>query len=247
MHTNERFDLILDYLKMHQRAPVAELRKLVYVSEATVRRDRNEMQRLGLLRRTHGGAMYADGSEEVSIFVRQEVNATGKEVTASIALPHLPDFHTIFIDNSSTCLALVQRMNLRHKVAVTNGIQAATWLAQQDDVQVIMPGGELKANTGFTGSMACNTLRGFRFDLMLCSCASIDMEGTYENSLPVKELKVTAMELSDRCILITDKTKFSLRSPYRTVGLRKYDCIFTDAEDEVLTPFRAEGLEIINH
>ena len=63
----------------------------------------------------------------------------------------------------------------------------------------------------------------------------------------MKELKVTAMELSDRCILITDKTKFSLRSPYRTVGLRKYDCIFTDAEDEVLTPFRAEGLEIINH
>ena len=184
MHTNERFDLILDYLKMHKRATVADLSKMVYVSEATVRRDLNEMQRLGLLRRTHGGAMYADGSEEVSIFVRQEVNATGKEVTASIALPHLPDFHTIFIDNSSTCLALVQRMNLRHKVAVTNGIQAATWLAQQDDVQVIMPGGELKANTGFTGSMACNTLRGFRFDLMLCSCASIDMEGTYENSLP---------------------------------------------------------------
>lgn len=101
MHTNERFDLILDYLKMHKRATVADLSKLVYVSEATVRRDLNEMQRMGLLRRTHGGAMYSDGSEEVSIFVRQEVNATGKEITASIALPHLPEFHTIFIDNSS--------------------------------------------------------------------------------------------------------------------------------------------------
>ena len=63
MHTNERFDLILDYLKMHKRATVADLSKLVYVSEATVRRDLNEMQRMGLLRRTHGGAMYADGSE----------------------------------------------------------------------------------------------------------------------------------------------------------------------------------------
>ena len=137
-------------------------------------------------------------------------------------------------------------MNLRHKVAVTNGIQAATWLVQQDDVQVIMPGGELKLNTGFTGSTACNALRGFRFDVMLCSCAAIDLEGTYENSLAVKELKVTAMDLSDRCILITDRTKFSLKSPYYTVSLRKYDCIFTDAEDELLTPYREAGLRIIN-
>ena len=75
---------------------------------------------------------------------------------------------------------------------------------------------------------------------------AIDMEGTYENSLAVKELKVTAMELSDRCILITDKTKFSLKSPYRTVGLRKYDSIFTDAEDELLVPYREAGLQIIN-
>ena len=81
---------------------------------------------------------------------------------------------------------------------------------------------------------------------MLCSCAAIDMEGTYENSLAVKELKVTAMDLSDCCILITDKTKFSLKAPYHTVSLRKYDYIFTDAEDELLSPYREAGLQIIN-
>lgn len=247
MHTNERFDIILDYLKMNKRASVSTLSKLVYVSEATIRRDLNEMQRMGLLRRTHGGAMYADGADEISIVVRQEVNATGKELTASIALPHLPDFHTIFIDNSSTCLALVQRMNLKHKVVVTNGLQAATWLCQQDDVLVIMPGGELRPNTGFTGSMACKALQDFRFDLMLCSCAAIDLDGTYENTLSVRDLKATVMDLSQQRILLTDCSKFHLKSPYRTASLHRYDYIFTDADDILTSPLQAEGIRVINH
>ena len=246
MHTNERFDKILDHLKLHKRASVADLSRLLYVSEATVRRDLNDMQRMGLLKRTHGGAVYADGSEEVSIFVRQEVNAPWKEATAAIALPHLPDFRTVFIDNSSTCLALVERMNLQHKMVVTNGFQAALFLSQKDDVQVIMPGGLFKPNTGFTGSMACKTLRGFRFDVMFSSCAAADLEGTYENSLSVKELKATAMELSQRHVLVLDRSKFQLRSPYRTAPLRKYDYIFTDADDATLRPYREAGIRIIN-
>lgn len=246
MHTNERFDRILEHLKTHKRATVADLSKLMYVSGATVRRDLNEMQRLGLLQRTHGGAMYSDGSEEVSIFIRQEVNATGKEAAASVALAHLPAFQTIFIDNSSTCLALAERMDLRHKVVVTNGLQAASLLAQRDDVHVIMPGGEFDPYKGFAGSMACNALRGFRFDVMFSSCAAIDMEGTYETALSAKELKATALELSDRRLLLIDRSKFRLKAPYRTAGLRLYDWIFTDADDEALRPYREAGIPIVN-
>ncbi len=246
MHTNERYDIILEYLKLHKRATVADLSKLMFVSGATVRRDLTEMQRLGLLQRTHGGAMYSDGSEEVSIFVRQEVNATGKEATASIALAHLPEFQTIFIDNSSTCLALAERMNLRHKVVVTNGFEVAFLLAQRDDVHIIMPGGEFNPNKGFAGSMTCNALRGFHFDVMFSSCAAIDMDGTYENSLSSKELKATALELSSCHVLLMDHTKFQLKSPYRTAPLRTYDYIFTDAGDDLLIPYRNAGIRIMN-
>ena len=246
MHINERYDVILEHLKLHKRATVANLSNLMFVSGATVRRDLAEMQKLGLLQRTHGGAMYSEGSDEVSIFVRQEVNATGKETTASIALAHLPDFQTIFIDNSSTCLALAERMNLRHKVVVTNGFEVAFLLARRDDVHIIMPGGEFDPNKGFAGSMACNALRGFHFDVMFSSCAAIDGSGTYENSLSSKELKATALELSACRILLTDHTKFHLKSPYRTAPLQTYNHIFTDAGDELLSPYREAGIHVVN-
>lgn len=246
MHTNERFDIILEYIKLHKRATIAELSKILYVSSATVRRDLSEMQKLGLVKRTHGGAMCVDTSEEVSIYIRKEMNAREKEETASIAMNHLPEFQTIFIDNSSTSLALAERLNLQHKLVVTNGFRVAGKLLERENVRIIMPGGELHENTDFSGSMTCNALREFHFDLMLSSCASIGMGGTYENSLSGKELKATALEVSDCHILLADNSKFHLQAPYRTASLREFDYIFTNANDQTVAPYREAGFKIIN-
>ena len=81
MYSTERVDLILNYLKINKRASIPELTKVLFVSEATVRRDLNEMQALGLITRTHGGALYAEESQEISIFVRKTNSAKEKELT----------------------------------------------------------------------------------------------------------------------------------------------------------------------
>ena len=62
--TFERYQEILDYLKVHKRATVDELSKVLYVSPATVRRDLTEMQKLNIVQRTHGGALYIDNNED---------------------------------------------------------------------------------------------------------------------------------------------------------------------------------------
>ena len=246
MHTNPRYDAILEHLKRHKRATIQELCRLVYVSEATVRRDLSDMQDLGLLRRIHGGAMYIENTEEVAIAVRRGVNAADKEATAALVLKHLPEFERVFVDNSSTCLALVQRMDLRHKTVFTNSFRVAEALQQMDQVTIIMPGGEIRKNADLVGSMACSALRNFRFDLMLSSCAAIDPSGTFEHSLSVRELKAAAMEQSVRRILLADRTKFHLTSPYRVASLQDYDEIFTNASDDLLAPFRQAGVPIRN-
>ena len=123
MFTRERYKLIEDYLKKESRATVDELAKMLYVSPATVRRDLTEMEKMGQIKRTHGGAIYNDSGDELNIFVRIENNAKEKDETAQIALKHLPSFNTVFVDNSSTCLALLSKMDLNHKTIVTNGFQ----------------------------------------------------------------------------------------------------------------------------
>ena len=67
---NERITGILEHLKEHRSASVETLAKMFYVSEASIRRDLKEMQKMGMIERSRGGALYYENADEVSIFVR---------------------------------------------------------------------------------------------------------------------------------------------------------------------------------
>ena len=82
----ERKQEILDFLKINKTATVEQLSEQLYVSPATVRRDLIEMQRLGLIERTHGGAVLVEGSDEISILIRKAKNAKEKDRTVRAAL-----------------------------------------------------------------------------------------------------------------------------------------------------------------
>lgn len=247
MYTNERFDSILGYLKKNHSASVEELANLLYVSKATVRRDLEHMQKLGVVARTHGGAMLVEHASEVSIFVRREKNAEYKAETVNIALKHLPDFTSVFIDNSSTCLTFPDRISFSHKTVVTNGIQIAGKINLQEHVKLYMPGGEIYYNTNsLSGEMACDGIKNFRFDLMLCSCAALDYQGSYEQTMETMAIKKAAFNCSKIRILLADKTKIGKMSTYKTVDLSAFDFVITNADDLTVNNFRMNGVKMFN-
>ncbi|MFA6861778.1 MAG: DeoR/GlpR family DNA-binding transcription regulator [Bacilli bacterium] len=247
MFSSERFKLISQYLKEHNRATVEELAHVLYVSAATVRRDLSEMQKLGLIQRTHGGAVLLDASDEVSIFVRIEKNSADKEKTATLALNKLPSFSSIFIDNSSTCLGYAERMDFTYKTVITNGLQLAMKLASKKDVKVILLGGTVQYSTYSTsGELTSSLLDYFKADVMLSSCAGIRLDGSYEPSIETMEIKKKAFERSDKHILLVDKNKFSNSFPYRTEKLTSYDEIYTNADDNTILPYKQAGIRIFN-
>ena len=247
MAYSERSNDIIDYLKTHKSATVEELARLLYVSEATIRRDLTAMQRLGQIERSHGGAILSESSDELSILIRQAKNSKEKMRTATVALKHLPDFQTVFIDNSSTCLALANRMDFSHKTVVTNGLQLAMYLSNQDIATLILLGGEIRGHSAATmGSMAETALRDFRFDLALLSCAAMDAGGSYELVFDTMLTKRTAISRSKHKILLFDNTKINANSPYCTTELDTYDALITDADDSALTDLRAAFPHIYN-
>ena len=247
MADKDRHQSIIEHLRKNKTASVGELSATLFVSPATIRRDLTELQKLGQVERTHGGAVYLENADEISIFVRLSKNAKEKEKAATIALKYIPDFQTVFIDNSSTALALAERMNLQHKTVVTNGLQVAMRLSQKSDVNIIIPGGEVHYNTNaVTGSIAISQLMDFRFDLMLSSCAAINLDGSFEHSLDTMQIKKIALERSRRKLLLADYTKFGLNAMYKTTELSNYHGIITNAEDYLIAPFRNAGLKIVN-
>ncbi len=248
MFAKERYKIIEDYLKRESRATIEELAKLVYVSPATIRRDLTEMEKLGQIKRTHGGAICGDLVSEANIFARSETNVSDKEETALITLKSLPSFNTAFIDNSSTCLSLANKMDFQGKTIITNGFQLAMQLSAKKDVKVIFLGGVIQYSSYSTdGFFALEELERFRFDLFLSSCASIALDGSYEQTLSTMEIKNKAIKRSERRYLLADKNKFGNRSLFRTQPLKNYDAIYTNAPDSILKEYRGGGIEnIIN-
>lgn len=226
----ERQDAILKFLKKNKTANVKELAKQLFVSEATVRRDLAEMKTLGLVERSHGGAILAENANEVSIFIRMTKNAKEKEQAAQNALSHIPEFRSVFIDSSSTALALAERMDLSHKTVVTNNLQTAMQLSKMENVNLILLGGSVQFNTvSATGSWTARQLEDFSFDLMICSCAAIIGDEAFERSIEQREIKRAAFLRSKRKILLLDNSKFSANGSYRFAKLSDYDLIALDA------------------
>ena len=239
MALTERQNEILRKLKENKSASVSELAKDLYVSEATIRRDLAEMKSMGLIERSHGGALLPENAEEISIFFRMEKNASEKERAATKALPHIPPFKSVFIDSSSTALALAERIDLNFKTVVTNNLQTAIQLSKKPNINLILLGGNVAYNTiSATGSWTTRQLSDFSFDLMLSSCAAVLDGAAYERSLDQKELKRMAFKNSKMRVLIIDHTKFGAHGTYRLAGLSEYDFVVTDQ-----VPDSATGLE----
>ncbi len=230
MAMNERQTAILAILKENKSADVTKLAKKLFVSEATIRRDLAEMKSMGLIERSHGGAFLPENAEEISIFFRMEKNAREKERAATKALLRIPPFKSVFIDSSSTALALAERMDLSYKTVVTNNLQTAIQLSKKPNISLILLGGNVQFNTNSaTGSWTARQLEDFSFDLMLSSCAAVLGDEVFERSLDQKEVKLAAFKRSKTKILLVDHTKFTAHGTYRLAKLADYDCVALDA------------------
>ncbi len=243
---SERHNQILQLLKKQKNIKVRELAKILFVSESTVRRDITEMHRLGIIERNRGGAVSLDIAEETSLYVRMNENTKNKECAAVKALPHIPDFHSVFIDSSTTALALAHRLKLAYKTVVTNNLQTAMMLSKTENINLIIPGGNISsAGVSVTGSWTSKQLSTLNFDLMITSCASILNGSAYEKSLEQREIKLTVFEHSAKRIMIADNTKLNNKNAiYLYRNLSDFDLVvFDKLSDE--DKEQLEGLSVI--
>ena len=82
---------------------------------------------------------------------------------------------------------------------------------------------------------------------MLCSCAALDEDGAYENSLEQSEIKRIVLKNSVNKVLLVDKMKFGNTGTYQTAELREFNLIVTNAGDEQLKTYREiKGVNILN-
>ena len=225
----DRKKTILEILNEKGSATVKEIATRIFVSEATVRRDLTELERLGMVERTHGGAILNENAKEISIFVRMAENSVGKELAATNALRIIPKFNTVFVDSSSTALALATRLDLSHKTVVTNNLETAVRLSRKENAGVIILGGSVQYNTvSATGSYTVRALEDFSFDLSLLSCAAVRGKEVFERSMEQREVKLAAIKRSRFNLLVYDGAKLGGTGAYKLGELSDFDAVVSD-------------------
>ena len=145
MLAEERFALILDLLARQRMATVQELCEALSASESTIRRDLNELDKMGRLNKVHGGATLPDSpfrTDEPTMAAKEELAVDQKHSIARAAAALIKPEDFIFLDAGSTTLAVARALTgpALHACYVTNGVAHARLLAQKG-CRVFLPGG----------------------------------------------------------------------------------------------------------
>lgn len=233
MQDLERQNNILKYLEKHRSATVEFLSKTFYASPSTIRRDLTTLENTGMVHRTHGGVIYDDKIKELSIYIRKNKNEDIKNRLAEEAIKHIPEFTTIYVDNSTTCLPLMKLLQLDKKVVVTNSVLNGTEAQNNYQLKLIFVGGEFDvSHMSTSGPEANEFLTNFHFDIMFQSCAFINKDGAYENEYSTAAHKKTARSLADFKVLIFDRSKLEHSAGCKCANLSDFDLIVCNITEE---------------
>ena len=125
MLTEERFNKILKIISEQKSVTVQELTELLNSSESTIRRDLNALHKLGKLIKVHGGATAIDmdyNTKDDEVSVRHDINKEQKKLIGKYAASLIEENDFIFIDAGTTTEYIIDYINEKSAVFVTNAI-----------------------------------------------------------------------------------------------------------------------------
>lgn len=207
----ERQNKILEIITAKQAVTVEDLCHRLYSSGATIRRDLQALENSGLIRRTHGGAVYVDGNaKDFPLTLRESENLVPKNQIASRAVSYIRDGQTLFLDASSTVCRLAEKLTgFQHLRVITNGLKTANILSEIEGVDVYCTGGKLRENAkSFVGKHALEFVSHFNADLAFFSCRGVNAEvGITESTEEEADLKIAYIQNAKRVVLMCDSSK----------------------------------------
>lgn len=247
----ERRREILSRLGTDGKVIVSELARDFEVTEETIRRDLERLDREGLVSKTYGGAVAKQSSAlDLPYNIRETVNVEQKQAIADKIAELVGDGERIMLDSSSTALYVVKKLkNKRNLTVITNSVKILIELADKSDWTVLSTGGILKKGAlSLNGSSAEKMINSYHVDTAICSCKGIDMElGVTDSNEHDSLIKQAMFASAERRILALDVTKFDGKSFVKVCGFRDIDLLVTNAEpsDTWLSFCSEKNIELI--
>lgn len=234
MLTEERFKYILDKIRIKGTVKLKDLVSELKVSESTIRRDLDELEEKGLVKRVHGGAVGTKSNlaydntitERITRFVNE------KKKIASYCASLIQDGDFIYLDSGTTTYEIIPYLRGKDVIVVTNGVYNVERLLE-NNIRTYLIGGEIKNVTkSVVGEQAIKQLQDFRFSKSFIGANGITFDAAITTpDISESMVKREAIRKSEEAYIVADSSKFGKVSFSKICDLDDVT-IVTDAKKE---------------
>jgi len=230
MLAEQRRNRLLELVRVRRFASLPELKDQLAVSESTIRRDLEHLERQGSARRIHGGVLYTGSSPKLPHFdARQPAEWPQKKAIAARAVELIADGDSVLLDGGSTTYEVARLLVGRPLHIVTNSLPVANLFAADPRSDLVTIGGNICPRTGVAqGPYADKMLAMVRVRKTILSVAGINDEGFFNNNLLLVDTERVMMRAGDEVIIVADSTKFGHQSLTHLCPLGAIDYLVVD-------------------
>ncbi|WP_172968633.1 DeoR/GlpR family DNA-binding transcription regulator [Companilactobacillus mishanensis] len=242
---NKRRDKLLEIIKNEGVTNVANLAKSVNVSEMSVRRDCQVLEKMGEIKLSFGKIEYLENSS-----VQEEGNRIDQinSKIAQMAVNYIDDDQMIFINSSKTAIKVLNYIEDRHVNIITNNLRAIGSTLNSES-SLILSGGEIRNGADIlTGDIALETFRNMRASVSLIGCAGFDVKnGLTTTNIHEAQINRIIINNCQKLIVLANYTKINKTTNFNVGALSDVDLLITDvyADEEYIKQIRNAGVEVI--
>jgi DeoR family fructose operon transcriptional repressor len=232
LYAPERHQQILETARTHGRVDVTGLARDLSVTPETVRRDLTALERRGVLRRVHGGAIPVERlGIEPGVADRQGHASGQKDRIARAALDELPDGGSVILDAGTTTVRMAELLPTdRELTVVTHSIPVASVLVTRPNITLQLLGGTVRGRTlAAVGEWTRAQIAEVFADVAFMGTNSISVEhGLTTPDIAEAAVKRALIDSARRTVVLADHSKFGHESLARVAPLSKIDTVITD-------------------
>ena len=234
MYAEERQRSSVDLVRVDGRAAVGDLARRLDVTPETIRRDLDRLEKDGLVRRVHGGALPGAPitALESTMDEREQAQSAEKDRIAAAAERLLPESGgSVVVDAGTTTGRLVGRLPRDTDLTlVTPSVTPAARLTRHHDLTLHLIGGRVRSTTqAAVGPTTVIDLDRLRVDVAFLGTNGISADfGLSTPDADESAAKRAMVDAAHRVVVLADATKFGREHLHRVVDVRRVDTVITD-------------------
>ena len=240
MIASERFSKIVAMVNEREFISTKELSKTLDVTETTIRRDCEELEKQGLLIRVHGGAKSIKTNPILSNIDDKEMSERSiyseqKEAVCKKAASFVKDGDCIFLDGGTSVVPILKYLKGKKVQIVTHSLLIARYFDNPGSELFMLGGKYIPKYNLSIGPMTLSEISRFNFDYAFLGCTGIDLDRrlVYMSEMDTIAIKQKAMEQSVKKYLFIDTSKINIRGFCSFISSDDFDAVICK-EDEKL-------------